>query len=362
MTVAAESAVSELPERWEPPLPTSRGPITERLFKALTGGPGDLGEIPSIEGDPLSDDDLHLALYVCYELHYRGFSGVDARWEWNPTLLNLRRQLEEVFESALLERFGGEAKPDPSDVKLKLNQIAGQPGPPLSKYLRDKASLAEFRDYIIHRSAYRLKEGDPHSWVIPRLEGKAKAALVEIEFDEYGCGRAERIHAVLFRVTMDAMGFDSRYGAYLDLIPGVTLAPSNLMSMFGLHRRLRGAAVGHLVIAEMTSALSNKYQAEGLRRLGYGADATGFFDEHVIADSVHDMVALHELAGGLLAQDPSLGGDILFGASAGTGLDAAFAQYMLDQWSSMGPSLHTPATRPASLSCGVTGSEGSPGP
>ncbi|MGH3835682.1 MAG: iron-containing redox enzyme family protein [Pseudonocardiaceae bacterium] len=341
MTIATELTVSELPERWEPPLPTSRGPITERLFEALAGSPGGLEGIPPIEGDPLSGDDLHLALYVCYEIHYRGFSGVDARWEWNPALLNLRGQLEEVFESGLLEHFGGEARPGPSDVKLKLNQIATQPGPPLSKYLRDKASLTEFRDYIIHRSAYRLKEGDPHSWVIPRLEGKAKAALVEIEFDEYGCGRAERIHAALFQVTMDTMGFDSRYGAYLDLIPGVTLASSNLMSLFGLHRRLRGAAVGHLVIAEMTSALSNKFQAEGLRRLGYGADATGFFDEHVIADSVHDMVALHELAGGLLEQDPALARDILFGASAGAGLDAAFAQYILDCWSRKEPSLHT---------------------
>ncbi|MGQ0719825.1 MAG: iron-containing redox enzyme family protein [Pseudonocardiales bacterium] len=342
MTAASELAASESPDRWEPPLPTSRGPITERLFEALAGSPGGLETIPPIEGDPLADDDLNLALYVCYEIHYRGFSGVDARWEWNPALLGLRRRLEEAFESRLLERFGDGAWREPSDVKLKLNQIASQSGPPLSKYLRDKASLAEFGDYIVHRSAYRLKEGDPHSWVIPRLEGKAKAALVEIEFDEYGCGKAERIHAALFQVTMDVMGFDSRYGAYLDLIPGVTLASSNLMSLFGLHRRLRGAAVGHLVIAEMTSALSNKFQAEGLRRLGYGADATGFFDEHVIADSVHDMVALHELAGGLLEQDPSLGGDILFGASAGAGLDAAFAQYMLDCWSRKEPTLRTP--------------------
>jgi hypothetical protein len=349
MTITTESTVSELPDRREPPLPNSRGPITEMLFKALVRGPGRLDEVRSIQGGPLSDDDIHLALYVCYEIHYRGFSGVDARWEWSPALLSLRGQLEEVFESALLERFVGERWPDPSAVKTKLNQIASQPGPPLSKYLRDKASLTEFRDLLIHRSAYRLKEGDPHSWVIPRLEDRAKAALVEIEFDEYGCGRADRIHAVLFRNTMDAMGFDSRYGAYLDLIPGITLAPINLMSMFGLHRRLRGAAVGHLVIAEMTSSLSNKFAAEGLRRLGYGADVTGFFDEHVIADSIHDMVALHDLAGGLLEQDPSLAGDILFGASAGAGLDAAFGQYMLDCWARKEPSLHAP--RDAGLPC-----------
>ena len=40
--------------------------------------------------DPLADEDLQLALYCCYELHYRGFAGVDDRWEWEPSLLALR--------------------------------------------------------------------------------------------------------------------------------------------------------------------------------------------------------------------------------------------------------------------------------
>jgi hypothetical protein len=341
MTVAPESAVSEFPVRWEPPLPHARGPVTEILFGALAGCPGELDSVPPIEGDPLSDDDLHLALYVCYEMHYRGFSGVDARWEWSPELLRLRGTLEKVFERGLHERFGNDERPDPSNVKPKLNQIATQPGPPLSKYLRDKASIDEFKDYIIHRSAYQLKEADPHSWMIPRLERKAKAALIEVVFDEYGCGRAERIHSVLFQDTMGAMGLDNRYGAYLKSIPGVTLAPVNLMTMFGLHRRMHAAAIGHLAIAEMTSSLSNKFISDGLRRLGYGADSTCFFDEHVIADSIHDMVALHDLAGGLLEQHPSLAGDIVFGASAWAGIDAAFAQYMLSCWSNKNPSLRT---------------------
>jgi hypothetical protein len=42
----------------------------------------------------LSDDDLHLALYLCYELHYRGLAGVDVGWEWDPALLSFRAQLE----------------------------------------------------------------------------------------------------------------------------------------------------------------------------------------------------------------------------------------------------------------------------
>jgi hypothetical protein len=313
--------------------------MTETLFPALLGSPGDLPEIPVGDVDPLSDDDLHLALYVCYELHYRGFAGIDERWEWNPSLLGLRGRLEALFESALHERFAHPVPVEPSETTSILMQVANQPGPSVSKYLKDRATAAEFCEFLIHKSHYQLKEFDPQSWVIPRLEGKAKAAMLEVAFDEYGCGRAEHIHAELFRNSMEALGLDGRNGAYLDRIPGLNLARANLMTMFGLHRRLVGAAVGHLAIGELTSSLSTKRAADGLRRLGYGSDATHFFDVHVLADSVHDMITLHDLAGGMAAGDPRMAECIVFGAAAGAGLDNAFADYLLGCWDRKEPSL-----------------------
>ena len=339
MSVVAGSAVSTRIEDWEPPLPGPRGPLTDRLFAALAGVPGDVPGVPLGDVDPLSDDDFHLALYACYELHYRGFAGVDERWEWSPSLLAFRGQLEEAFESALRSRFGYDGPVEPAGTTSSLSRIAGQPGPPLSRYLRDRATQAEWSDYVVHRSAYQLKEADPHAWAVPRLEGRAKAALIEVVFDEYGCGRAERIHAALYRNSMEAIGLDGRYGAYLDRIPGMSLAPVNLMSMFGLHRRLRGALVGHLAIAEVTSSVANKRLADGLRRLGYGSDATHFFDEHVIADSIHDMISLHDLAGGLAEDQPHLVGDILFGATAWTGIDAMSGEFLLGAWTEGRPTL-----------------------
>src|SRR5205085_4633526 len=133
--------------------------------------------------------------------------------------------------------------------------------------------------FLVNGSGYQLKEADPRSWALPRRHGGAKAALVEIQADEYGGGRAERIHAHLFAASMEALGLDPAYGAYLDHIPGPTLATVNLMSLFGLHRRHRGAIVGHLALFEMTSSLPNGRYAAGLRRLGYDSPATDFFDE-----------------------------------------------------------------------------------
>ncbi|HWI37331.1 MAG TPA: M48 family metalloprotease, partial [Burkholderiales bacterium] len=61
-----------------------------------------------------------------------------------------------------------------------------------------------------------LKEADPHAWVIPRLYGRAKAAMVAIEFDEFGGGRADEIHAQLFADLMADLGLETAYGHYVD--------------------------------------------------------------------------------------------------------------------------------------------------
>jgi hypothetical protein len=308
--------------------------VTARLIAALGHAPGslDAGALPRFD-DPLADEDLHLALYMCYELHYRGLPGVDDRWEWDPGLLDLRRRLELEFERGLFDAVSPAGDPAPAaGIDLALRAIAEEDGPSLSSYVKVSASLDEVLEFVVHRSAYQLKEADPHSWAIPRLSGAPKAALIEIQSDEYGGGRAEWIHAELFARAMAALGLDSEYGAYLELIPGVTLATVNLMSLFGLHRRWRGAIVGHLALFEMTSSIPNRRYAEGLRRLGFDGDATLFFDEHVTADAVHEAIAAVDLAGGLARQDETLGADIVWGARALAHLDARWASHLLARW------------------------------
>jgi Iron-containing redox enzyme len=316
-------------------LPTPRGPISGLLLEQLPGPVGDLPPIsPAPSVDPLGDEDLQLSLYLCYELHYRGLPGVDDRWEWEPSLLALRAVLEQQFEEALLAAVPIADSTTPADeIDLALRAIAAEEAPALASYIQRKATLAQIREFVVHRSAYQLKEADPHSWVLPRLEGGPKAALVEIQADEYGGGRAEWIHAELFASAMRALGLDSTYGAYLDLIPGTTLATVNQMSFFGLHRRWRGAIVGHLALFEMTSSIPNRRYAAGLRRLGFRDDATLFFDEHVEADAVHEHVAAVDLAGGLVHQDPALACAVLWGARTLSYLAARWASGLLRSWS-----------------------------
>ena len=318
-------------------LPQPRGPVSERLLDAWSRPPHTL---EPITGD-VDHDDLHLALYCCYELHYRGFEHVDERWEWDPSLLALRQQLEAIFEDDLHALVGAPGEPpDPREIDALLRELMlADDAPSVSSFIEKEATADQILEFMVHRSAYQLKEADPHSWALPRLHGRPKAAMVEVQSDEYGNGRDGEIHAQLFEKAMNAVGLDSTYGAYLDRIPSITLSTVNLMSLFGLHRRLRGAIVGHLALFEMTSSVPNRKYATGLRRHGYGEDACLFFDVHVVADAVHESVAAVDLAGGLAAQDRKLGADILWGAKALLAIDGRWARHMLGAWESGASSL-----------------------
>jgi hypothetical protein len=334
-------------------LPVPRGPLSEELLAALARP---VGALPALGGlldpapDPLLDEDLQLALYACYELHYRGLPGVDEEWEWEPSLLALRRELEARLQAGLEALTGpptGEALA-PEDVDLALRAIAeADEGPSLSRHMERHGTVEQLHEFLVHRSAYQLKEADPHSWAIPRLSGPAKAALVEIEADEFGGGRPDRVHAHLFAKAMTAVGLDARYGAYLDHLPALTLATVNLMSFLGLHRSRRGAIVGHLALFEMTSTIPHRRYGNALRRLGFTSEeATDFFDEHVEADAVHEAVASVDLAGGLVRQEPHLAGDLLWGARTLAAIEARWGAMLLDAWAAGRTSLRAPLREP----------------
>ncbi|HEX6343856.1 iron-containing redox enzyme family protein [Umezawaea sp.] len=321
-------------------LPQPRGPVSAALTGALLRTPGPLS-VPPLDAvpDAVHDEDLQLALWICYELHYRGFDDVDDSWEWEPSLLAARAALERVWIAHLRE-IGPAQRVEPDGVAGALARLVDEDdGPSLAGYLQRTATREQFREFVALRSVYHLKEADPHSWAIPRLEGATKAALVEIQNDEYGGGRADRMHSELFRSTMRALDLDDTYGHYVDRAPAVTLAVTNVISLFGLHRRFSGALVGHLAAFEMTSSLPNRRYGNGLRRLGGDAVATRFYDEHVEADAVHEQVAAHDLCGGYAIQHPEAASEVLFGAACCLAVEAEFGRHLLDSWQRRGSAL-----------------------
>lgn len=323
-------------------LPRARGPVSDAVIGALRG-PVRSVVLPSLDSiDMLSDDDAQLALTCCYELHYRSFSGVDDAWEWDAHLLAATSRLERAFLDRLADEIGPPALVPGHVAITALTELAHGDGPSLSAYVERHATLRELREFLVHRSVYQRKEADPHTWAIPHLSGRAKAAMVAIQYDEYGDGVAASMHAELFATTMRGFGLDPTYGAYLDLIPGTTLATDNLATLFGLHRRWRAACVGHLALFEMTSVVPMGRYATAMQRLGATTDQQRFYRVHVEADRVHERVAQDEMVAGLLESEPASAAALLFGARALSEVERRFSRHLLSSWSEQRSSLREP--------------------
>ncbi|MEV0288798.1 MULTISPECIES: iron-containing redox enzyme family protein [unclassified Kribbella] len=314
-------------------LPPPRGPLSAWLNDRLTGQDNAAPEVGT-SGRPY-DDDLQLALWVAYELQYRGFDGVHPDHQWDPVVIAFRTELERPWIGWL----EGNCRILPTDrpVAQQLRAVLdADDGPRLAPYLRRHATVEQFRQFVLNRSVYQLKEADPHTFGIPRLDGAAKAALVEIQSDEYGGGRPERMHSELFRTTMRWLGLDDSYGHYVPEVPAVTLAVSNVMSLFAVHRRWTPALLGHLAALEMTSTLPNRQYAAGAARLGASDEQARYFTEHVEADAVHEQIAAHDLCASYVQQHPDAIADVLFGARCSVVVDNLFAEHLLTGWQEYG--------------------------
>lgn len=157
---APRQLVAGLPDR----LPQPRGQVSEQLLDRLVRLPHEISPLPLEDVSVIADDDVALALHLCYELHYLGLAGVDATWEWNPSLLREVQRIEAAFERELIALAGpvpvglGSAEA----VELLGGMASAPEARSLSSYVQTQGTVDQLRELAIHRSAYRPAESAPH--------------------------------------------------------------------------------------------------------------------------------------------------------------------------------------------------------
>ena len=319
-------------------LPEPCGSLSSHVVTVLSGrkpaGPPEL-----VASSVVTDRDAQLALWTTYEMSYRGFDDADPRLEWDPHLLAVRGLIEDRFESelrAVTQERVNQALAREDDVgDLVLGLVEDDEGPHLSSYLRRDATADQMRDYLRERSVQQLKESDPQAFLVPRLQGAAKVALAELQYDEFGAGAPSRLHQAMYARTLSAVGLDPTYGAYLGTVSAISLASANVMSMYGLNRRLLAAGVGHFAAFEASSSVPSRRVAAGLERLGL-AHAAEYFDEHVEADAVHEQIAARDICGSVVRDDPGALREVVFGVVSALHLDALSGTELLSRWGALG--------------------------
>jgi hypothetical protein len=116
----------------------------------------------------------------------------------------------------------------------------------------------------------------------------------------------------------------------------------NLMSLFGLHRWLRGAAIGHFAATEITSPPGSRRLVEALERLAAPPECVGFYREHVEADAVHEQVVRVDVVGDLVAREPQLERDVVLGIRGHAVVEDRLADAIMAAWKAGATSLRRP--------------------
>ncbi len=310
--------------------PRPRGTLSARVADALRGRPD---AWPATVPDADSAGDAALTLWMMYELHYHGFEDVDDAWEWHPGLLAARAALERDFEDELRRRRADDGPPPEGELSAALfDYVSAFEGPSLGAFVHRHAARGQVEELLRVRSVYALRESDPTAWLVPRIGSGPQAALMSLQYDEYGGGDASRVHARLFARGLSASGLRPDFGGYVDEAPTEVLEQNNAMSLFGLHRRLRAAGLGHLAAFEATSSLPSRRMSQGLRRLDFPPEMSAYYDEHVEADAVHEQLAVREICAPLVADEPHLRDQVFFGAFVCLDSEARVADHLLARW------------------------------
>ncbi|MDF9717497.1 iron-containing redox enzyme family protein [Nocardioides sp. ChNu-153] len=319
-------------------LPRPRGPISEAVVEVVRGG---RAEIPSVTD--IRSEDAQIALWTVYELAYRGFGDASPDAERDLELLRWRHHAEDLLEAELRDLTRAavdEARAAAATVEGRLRALVDAgPSTPLARHLQRRATREQVLAYLVERSVYHLKESDPQAFVLGRVDGPAKVALGELLYDEYGGGRPERLHSHLYAEALEACGLDATYGAYIDQVEAPTLLSNNVMSLFAMQRRLRGASLGHLAAFEATSTDPCRRIAVGIERVGLPDAAAAYFHEHVEADAVHEQVVMGDICGAAVAAEPAIEDDLLLGAATCLIIDAEASQALYDAITAPAPEL-----------------------
>ena len=105
---------------------------------------------------------------------------------------------------------------------------------------------------------------------------------------------------------------------------------------------LRGAAIGHFASTEITSSPGSRRLVDALERMGAPEPCVGFYREHIEADAVHEQIVRTDVVGDLIAREPHLERDVVFGIKARDVVEDRLAEHLMKCWQTGRPSLRRP--------------------
>lgn len=177
-----------------------------------------------------------------------------------------------------------------AELQMALEHLVSQPSASSSSWLAEEMSLHAFKTLLGEYAVDGLTEANAMFAIIPRLQGRAQAAVMRILIDEFGCGNPHRVHAALYRQVLQELGLSTDLKLYLHMVNDESLAFVNLYHWLTTRAPRVDAYLGALAYTEMVIPMSYTSFVAACERLGIHQRT--YFTEHVHIDPYHTQDAL----------------------------------------------------------------------
>jgi hypothetical protein len=287
---------------------------------------------------PRDRRDAALTLALVHDLHLAPVDeiGPAVRFQHHPAVAALKGRLEERYLRELRRSDAAHRWDLPDDPVAAVRAVAARDQvPELYRWVADRADRQELVAYLALEGGPDGGFDDLVAICQVGLSGEPKLELGHNYWDEMGGGDPDRVHTTLYR----------RFVRAVDLPvlpreeqPTEALERVLLGSLVATNRALQPEMVGALGLIELQAGPRCRRVLTGFERLGFGADARDFYEEHAVADPRHGKDWLDRVIAPL-AGDPFWAEGIVRGARWRWLVNDAFFAAMVDRF--------VPATRPA---------------
>ncbi len=185
---------------------------------------------------------------------------------------------------------------------------------PLFGFLRDTASFAQLREFIVQESPFDIHFGDILAMMLPGVYGRAKSEFSQNFWDEMGRGESALMHRQLRLDMTRFLGVDD--DIYLNKIERFCLPELRLANMYFnsvFNRSQLAQAIGMMLATELMVPGRLDQQIAGWRRVGLADANMRYLLEHTVVDVEHAKGWMDEVVLPMLASEGQLMADVILG-------------------------------------------------
>ncbi len=287
--------------------------------------------------------DVLITLLEIYDLWMAPLQAVGSRAQHqsDPSVVLLKRQLEEALRARLDSFLEADAESDPSRLgeelaaSAALRRIAAiDLVPAVYEWLAEDASFDELVEFVTLEGGPDAGFDDLVALCQVGLRGLPKLALAANYWDEMGRGELDEVHTVLHDRLVAAV--DMPHVAR-EQLPVEALERMALGGYLATNRALQPEMVGALGLLEMQAGPRCRKVVRALQRLDAPSGALPFYEEHARADPIHGRDWI-ERAVEPLDQEPGWGPRIVTGARWRSSVNRRFFDAMARRFVDGAPS------------------------